>query len=292
MVKLKSLAGVLCACLVVSCSSLSRLPRLSGGWTAVDTKTREKVSMRQMADALQGVDVVFLGEEHDNTVGHRLQFELVRELFARRGELVITLEMFETDVEFDLQDYLAGKLSEEEFLERSRPWPNYNAHYRPIVEWAKKNGVRVVAGNIPRPVARQVAYEGIGAVRKERWMPAEFEAPKDEYLGLFQEAMGGKRGDPLTTRSYNWYSAQCVKDEVMAESIVRWTDGKPTDPLVVHLCGKFHSDRRLGTAARVLRRRPHFEIAVVSTKSGTRGTRGLDAEDWLAGDYLWLVRSE
>ena len=283
---------ILCASVALLAASCSSIPRLTGSWVAVDTATHESVSLDEMADALQGEDVVFLGEEHGNSVAHSLQFELTKKLYERRGSLIVTLEMFERDVDFTLEDYLNGKLSEDEFLERSRPWPSYSDDYRPVVEWAKENGVRVVAGNVPRPVARRVAYEGVGAVRHEKWMPAELEAPHDEYLSRFKEAMGGRRNGPLSERLYNWYTAQCVKDEVMAESILRWTGGAPSDPLVVHWCGKFHSDRALGTAARVLRRRPDFDIAVVSTKSGSRNLETLSAEEWADGDYLWLVPSE
>lgn len=288
MSKIHVLVCAVLACCLAGCSSI---PRLTGSWVAVDTKTRERVSLDEMADALQHADVVFLGEEHDNTVAHGLQFDLTRKLYERRGSLVVTLEMFETDVRFVLEDYLAGKLSEKEFLAQSRPWPNYESDYRPIVEWAKKNGVRVVAGNIPRPVARRVAYEGAGAVRHIDGMPTELDAPHDEYLALFKEAMGGRRNGPVSKRLYNWYTAQCAKDEVMAESILRWTGGQDTDPIVVHWCGKFHSDRTLGTAARVLRRRPDFDVAVVSTRSGSRSPASLTEEEWGDGEYLWLVPS-
>lgn len=277
--------------LVFCAAACSSVPRLTWNWVAVDTKTRERVSLDEMADALQHADVVFLGEEHDNTVAHGLQLDLTRKLHELRGNLVVTLEMFETDVRFVLEDYLAGRISEEDFLAQSRPWPNYDSDYRPVVEWAKENGVRVVAGNVPRPVARRVAYEGVGAVRHVPGMPAELEAPHDEYLGLFKEAMGGRRNGPMTQRLYNWYTAQCGKDEVMAESILRWTGGADTDPIVVHWCGKFHSDRALGTAERVLRRRPDFKVAVVSTRSGSRNPKSLSEEDWGDGAYIWLVPS-
>lgn len=283
--KLLSLSSLLVS---LACASA---PGVSGGWTALDARTRERTSLQQMADALAEADVVFLGEEHDKTVAHELQFALTRMLYERRGDVVITLEMFERDVDFDLEDYLNGKLDEETFLERSRPWSNYEEHYRPVVEWARENGIRVVAGNIPRPVARDVAYNGIGATRKERWMPAEFEAPRNEYFELFVEAMGGHRPGRDQRRLYNWYSAQCVKDEVMAESIVRWTDGKLTDPLVIHWCGKFHSDRGLGTAERVLRRRPDWKLGIVTTKSGVRRKSALSEHDWGDADYIWLVPS-
>ena len=276
----------------LSLSSCASLSLVTARWVAVDSESRQRVSLDEMADALCTSDVVFLGEEHDNSVGHKLQFELTRKLQERRTNLVVALEMFERDVDFDLEDYLNGKLTEEAFLELSRPWGNYKEHYRPVVEWAKRNGIRVVAANIPRPAARRVAYEGIGAVRHEPWMPSEFDAPQDEYYELFVDVMGGHRSGAAEKRLENWYRAQCVKDEVMAESILRWTGGSDTDPLVVHWCGKFHSDRGLGTAARVLRRVPELEIAVVSMRSGPRKVDSLSEEEWSDGDYIWLVPYE
>ena len=282
--------ALLLSLLTPGCSTVSSFVSLSPDFVAVHTETGRSVSIDEMADELSRRDVVCLGELHDNDVGHRLQLELTKALHERRdGKLVVCLEMFERDVDLDLEDYLTGRIDEQTFLESSRPWPNYREHYRPVVEWAKENGVRVVAANIPRPVARRVSREGIAAVRKAEWMPQEFEAPVDEYHRRFFSVMGGDRPGADLERLYRFYCAQCVKDEVMAESIVHWTR-MPTDgAIIVFWCGRFHSDYGLGTAQRVLRRRPDLDLAVVSTTVAPRRASALSDDEQRSGDYVWIV---
>ena len=62
-----------------------------------------------------------------------------------------------------------------------------------------------------------------------------------------------------------FYFAQCVKDETMAESVANlYREGMSSRPLTVHFNGAFHSDYRLGTAARVKQRLPKASTRIVS----------------------------
>lgn len=81
------------------------------------------------------------GEEHTNALSHKREFELLTELYRLVPDrLVLSLEMFEKDVQASLDAYLAGRMTEMEFLKVSRPWPNYERDYRHLVEFAKRRG--------------------------------------------------------------------------------------------------------------------------------------------------------
>src|SRR5262245_15454974 len=90
------------------------------------------------------VDVIFLGESHDDPVAHHLQMRLLRSANEQRGRqpagrpLALSLEMFERDVQPVLDEYLAGLITEQHFLAGSRPWNNYKQDYRPLVEYARE----------------------------------------------------------------------------------------------------------------------------------------------------------
>ncbi|MFN9116356.1 MAG: ChaN family lipoprotein, partial [Bacteroidota bacterium] len=64
----------------------------------------------KMLKAMQGADVVLFGELHDNPIVHWLQYETTRSLIASKGPGKVRLgaEMFEADVQQDLNRYLAG----------------------------------------------------------------------------------------------------------------------------------------------------------------------------------------
>jgi uncharacterized iron-regulated protein len=142
--------------------------------------------------------------------------------------------MFERDAQPLLNDYLAGRLSEADFLARSRPWDRYITDYRPMVELAKAKGWPVVASNVPRPHGVRDRTQGLVALdtltpNERAWAAKDNQCLDDAYRARFMESMrghgaGGAAPSPATTLpttvATRFYLAQCVKDETMAESIV------------------------------------------------------------------------
>jgi uncharacterized iron-regulated protein len=231
-----------------------------------------------MLSELAKADVVFVGEQHNDAATHRLELAILEGLGRRRNSIIVAMEMFERDTQQALDNYLAGKISEQEFLKVARPWPNYATDYRPLVELAKARGWRVVAGNVPRKYASQVGRGGLSVIDKlpedERALiAAEVKAPNDDYYKKFAETMSahpgaaGEKKNEAEERAMmeRFYQAQCVKDDTMAESIAKsFFNASEPKPLVVHFNGAFHSDYRLGTAARTRQRLPKARVQVVS----------------------------
>jgi uncharacterized iron-regulated protein len=113
--------------------------------------------------------------------------------------------------------------------------------------------------------------------------------PIGEYKSRFEAAMAAHQGDPGTEMD-RWFAAQCAKDDTMAETIANYLDERGAGaPLVVHWCGKFHSDHGLGTVERLRRRKPDLRIGIVSTLSGGRTARALDDDEKTLNDYVMRV---
>jgi uncharacterized iron-regulated protein len=132
----------------------------------------------------------------------------------------------------------------------------------------------------------------------------------DDYFKRFAEAMGkghpgahhGQQDEKQTDKKQDdesramierFYFAQCVKDETMAESIARAL-ATPSSapgaaqgaPLVVHFNGAFHSDYRLGTASRVIRRAPKSNVKVISVVP-VENLDAINADEYRKrGDYI------
>lgn len=239
-----------------------------------DTKAKKFLDFETLVARLSASDLVFVGEQHDDPGTHRMELALLEGLARRRDSVVVALEMFERDVQPLLDHYLHGTASEEELLQGGRPWKNYLSDYRPLVELARSRGWPVVASNVPRPLASLVGRAGLAVLdtlpRESRAEIAEFLAcPEDDYYDKFVAVMGDLSahgpapvgGDTPKLRVGKMYQAQCIKDETMAESVARvWRPGR----LVVHYNGSFHSDFRLGTAARAHRRAPQARLVVVT----------------------------
>lgn len=240
-----------------------------------DTKRKRFVDLETMTAELARADAAFLGEFHDDPGTHRLQLAILEGAARRRdGKVVLAMEMFERDVQARIDAYLAGEITEAEFLASSRPWNNYPTDYRPMVEFAKAQGWPVVAGNIPRRLASQVARRGLAAVDSlsaddRALMATENSCPRDAYWRRFQDVMGDMSGhgmqlspEQLEQMVWRTYEAQCVKDEAMGEAVALAMSTHNT--LVIHPNGAFHSDYRLGTVARVKRRAPKADLKVVT----------------------------
>ena len=177
--------------------------------------------------------------------------------------------MFERDVQGTLDDYLRGRLTESVFLEHARPWKNYAADYRPMVEFAREQQLDVLAANVPRALASKVARGEPLGPDVGSLVARQTTADRDGYWERFQEVMREHQGtDGDADKTYRYFQSQCLKDDSMAESISDYLACRPhAQPLVVHLCGRFHSDFGGGVVMRLLKRRPLAHVAVISMEA-------------------------
>jgi uncharacterized iron-regulated protein len=227
-----------------------------------DTRQKAFTDFESMLADLARADAVFVGEQHDDPNTHRLELAIVEGLTRRGVPVIVALEMFERDVQGNLDQYAAGTMAEEPFLKGSRPWPRYASDYRPLVEFAKANKLPIVAANVPRRMASEVGKKGMAAIEgaDRAFASRELECPlKGDYYDRFAAAMGNHAG-----ASPNFYFAQCVKDETMGESVAEAFHKTPGRVTIVHVNGAFHSDFGLGAAESARRRMPGRRIAVVS----------------------------
>lgn len=248
-------------------------------WTpqrAYDARHKRFSDFESLAAQAARANVVFFGEQHDDPGTHRMERALLEAVARRRSDVVVSLEMFERDVQGLVNDYLADRIDEATFAHQARPWPNYSTDYRPLVEFAKAHGWRVVAANIPRKMAAAVSRSGLEAITNltdstRRWAASAFDCPHDDYFKRFGKVMGEHPMGPtppsaaeLAAMTERFYLAQCAKDETMAESLAAVAGSNDTGPLVIHFNGAFHSDFGEGTAARLKRRLPDARVMVIS----------------------------
>jgi len=252
-----------------------------------------------MAADIAPADVVFVGEQHDDPNTHRLELAVLEALARRDRRVIVSLEMFERDVQEPLDHFLMGHTEEAEFLKVSRPWPRYATDYKPLVDFAIARDWPVIAANVPRPIASEVSKGGLEVLHGKsgddrRLFAADLVCPTDDdYFDRFVKAMGdhptpGQSAEDATNMAERYYFSQCVKDETMAESIAQaFAVVTEPRPVIVHFNGAFHSDYGLGTAARVKRRLPNARVVVISVQP----VKDLDVlapteEDRRIGEYV------
>jgi uncharacterized iron-regulated protein len=211
--------------------------------------------------------VVLVGETHDDPTGHYLELELFRRAARAHREAALSLEFFERDVQPLLDQYLAGSTDESVFLAGSRPWPRYAADYRPMIEFAKQEGLPVIAANAPRRYITMVTRSGrasldtLDAQARLLLAPLPYgkasPAYRDKWIATISEVMKqegmkcGVRVDsaaapPGTHQNMsNQLDSQVLWDATMAHSIAQFLERRPQS-LVLHMVGGFHVERGTG----------------------------------------------
>jgi uncharacterized iron-regulated protein len=231
-------------------------------------------SLDAIVKAMGDVDAVFLGEQHDDAVGHAIEAELFRRAVAEymaKRKVALSMEMFERDTQTVVDEYLSGLISEQHFLLSSRPWPNYKTDYRPLVELAKEKKLDVVAANAPRRYVNMVSRNGRDSLnglskQAKAWLaPLPYPEPSTTYRDKFTALMGGSgeaaRMGPAAAA--NLIYSQSLWDATMANSVANYLKANKGS-LVVHLNGGFHTESRLGTVEQLMGYRPNTKVIVVT----------------------------
>lgn len=74
--------------------------------------------------------------------------------------------MFEADNQIVINEYFAGIIKESSFESELRKWNNYATDYKPLINFAKNEGLKFVASNVPRRYASVVSGGGFKARTK------------------------------------------------------------------------------------------------------------------------------
>lgn len=230
------------------------------------------VTMADLLKSAAASDAVFLGELHDDAVGHAIQAEIFRQIVAQNmpgRRIGLSLEMFERDVQIVVNEYLSGLITEDHFLRSSRPWGNYKWDYRPLVELAKEKHLPVIAANAPRRYINMVSRNGRTALDgltkdAKKWLPPlPYAEPSATYATKFKALMGPSPEAQMGIDKI--LASQSLWDASMAHAVATFLK-KNDDGLVVHLNGGFHTESRLGTVEHLLKYRSKTKVTVVTLR--------------------------
>lgn len=234
------------------------------------TGTGKKADYSDLLKEVKKADVIFFGELHDNPVVHWLELELSKDLHAEKGKgLILAAEMFETDNQLLIDEYFADIIKEASFEKEVRLWENYQTDYKPLLGFAKQNGLKFVASNIPRRYASVVASGGFEALRKLSPEALKYIAPLpveyDPELPCYKEmlSMDAAIGGTMEKKvSENLPKAQAIKDATMAKSI---SDCRAAGETVIHFNGSYHSDRYMGIIWYLKKSDPGIKVATITS---------------------------
>lgn len=250
--------------------------------------TNFKNLVKDAADA----DIIFFGEQHNNPIAHWLQLELTEELYSQKQEnLVLGAEMFESDNQLILDEYLSGQIKTKNFEDEARLWNNYKTDYKPLVEFAKEKNLPFIATNIPRRYASLVnkkGFEGLDSLSNEakKWiapLPVNYDPEVNCYKSMI-EMMGGMGGHVTE----NIPKAQAIKDATMAHFIL---ENRSEGKTFLHYNGSYHSDDFEGIVWWLKQAKPDLNILTITTVEQDTISE-LSEESFGVADYIIAVPSD
>lgn len=255
-------------------------------------KEGKKVKPEDIITEMKNYDVLFFGEEHDDSIGHQLQLLLFKEMFNQFGDkAVISMEMFDRDVQYIMDEYLAGTIKKSYFLKDSRKWSNYK-DYEPMVEFAKENGLAVVCANAPFRYVSVATSKGLPGLQslseyaKKAIAPLPYNYASGDYKAKLDALMGHDPNDSTSKPMYDMVPGQSLWDATMAYSVFETHKARP-DSKILHLNGRFHTDEKFGIIQRLYEYNPEIRVLTISLDGHAEDFPKIKFEDFQKnGDYL------
>jgi uncharacterized iron-regulated protein len=223
------------------------------------------VGLDKLAAQLTTKRVVFIGEIHNRYDHHLNQLAIIRRLHELKRDIAIGIEYLPKSAQPQVDDYIAGRTTEQEFLRAVAYYRNWGYDYRlyaPIFRYAREQHISVVPLNVPNALPSAIAKVGIAGLseKQARELPREREAADRAYRARLRSAFeahgAAKPGD-----FDHFVEAQMVWDEGMAEGAAAYLSANPDRGLVI-LAGSGHVVFGSGIPKR-LERRTHATYATV-----------------------------
>jgi uncharacterized iron-regulated protein len=229
-------------------------------------KSGKKVEFGKMSKELQSKQVILFGELHNNPISHWMQLELTKSLAEKSNKLALGAEMFETDDQLVLDEYLEGLMKVDQFKKEAKVWPNFDTDYLPLLDFAKEMDFPFIATNVPRRYASLVSKMGQSALdsltseAKALFPALPYEVTEGDSGYADMRAMMGTHGMGMNVEDF--IAAQALKDYTMASFIFR---NLPQNGTFIHFNGSFHSQKFSGIYNFLKKENPELKIGVIAT---------------------------
>ncbi len=288
---------LLAAALVAGCATAPRpkLPVLSSGLTGGiwDTRTGEQITADELYARLAKHRFVVVGEEHDNPFDHHIEAKVLRGVAARVDQPALGMEMFQRPFQAALDAYVAGDIDEQQMLERTEyktRWGMNTAFYSPLWRLARAQHFPIVALNARKELSHKVARGGLASLSAaERADVPELDLSNKAQRAYVRQAFG-EHGKQMTKQRFeNFYTAQVLWDETMANTAVRFVQAHPDVDTMVIVAGAAHADKRFGIPPRI-ERRTRADVITVMPVDLFEKERPSVEELGASADYVWAGR--
>ena len=229
-------------------------------------------------------EVVLFGELHDNSIIHWLQLKFTKDL-SEKNDLILGAEMFESDNQNQLNQYLRGEINVRILDSAARLWPNFKTDYKPLLDFAKDKKLNFIATNVPRRYASMVYKKDFPELeqlskQEKLWiapLPIAFDLNLPGYKSMLT-MQGGHAGDKMP-------KAQAIKDATMAHFIIK---NLKAETIFIHYNGTYHSENYEGINWYLKKQNPNLVIVTIATVE-QKDISKLEKEHYNKANFIIVV---
>lgn len=290
--RLLALATTLMLTVSAACSGSQQPPTpcgQAGEWLTPEAAASRLAQPGPLLERMARQSVVLLGEAHDSAEDHRWQLHTLAKLHAFQPRLAIGFEMFPRRVQPVLDQWVAGALSEDEFLKRSeweKVWSFDPRDYLPLFHFARMNRLPMLALNVERSLTEAVGKQGWDAVPEAQKEGVVQPAPPSpayaKALRMVFDHHPAKERDKASFPRF--VEAQTLWDGAMAQVMAGHLEKHP-GTLVVGIMGAGHVRNGHGVAHQ-LKHLGIGQVGILLTWDRAEGCANLGRE---FADAIYLV---
>ena len=248
----------------------------------ISAKTGKTVTFDELMNDLNSSQIVFIGERHTNPSHHAIQLKIIEAVYKNRHSMKVGMEMFDRSYQPVLNLWSAGLLEEEIFLRKVHWYANWRcdfALYKDILLFIKENRIKIVALNIPSYIPSRIRVGGIDNLADDdkQYLPKEIDTSNTAHRNYMEQKFK-QHHFKSRDKFDDFYMAQCVWDEIMAESIASNLGNKK----IVVLTGNGHIQYKYGIPDRTFRRTGTSFRTIYLASVGEEVELGV-------ADYIWVT---
>ncbi len=261
------------------------------GFCIFNSSNGAPVSAKSLLALLSRGDVVSVGESHDQAMDHQAQLEVLKNIYAVRGErIAVGFEMLNVTLQPVLDDYAAGKLTEEEFLQKAdwqHEWGFDFKLYKPIFDFIRAKKLKALALNLPRKVVSNMARLGLDGLTAEdkAWLPAGMTVTTNgRYIDFVKESFAGSMAGMF--KFENYLAAMSAWNEAMGAGLAAFLNANQGYAGLV-VAGSGHVIYNAGIPASIAARAPLLRQISFYPQAASACPAVFPAADAGLADYVW-----
>jgi len=263
--------------------TITDLPGTFKAGEIISAKKGCTISFEELMSDLNSVRIIYIGEKHTDPVHHTIQLKLIKALYKKNHDMTVGMEAFDSSYHKILDQWTAGGLDEKSFIEKSHWYANWRFDfklYSGILDFLKEKHIKLVGLNIPFYIPPRIAVGGINNLSdlEKEYLPKKIDTSNSAHRE-YVEKIFSHHHIKGRENFENFYEAQCVWEDAMAEAVA---GSLKDNTIMVVIVGNGHIKEKFGVPNRAFERSkaPFRTIFLAPAGSKVKLT---------CADYIWVT---